>query len=216
MVEPLAALGLRSRAVELPSCSERAGAPSGADLHADADAVRAVLDDEPGEPALLLGHSYGGMVITDAAAGRDDVRHLLYLTAVVPDSGESLASLAGPEPSPWVVPRDDGTLVPNAAADLRDAFLHDCDEESTEGAFQRLGPQSQVAFAQSPRGIAWRRTPSTYVVCTEDRATPPARQREFARRTSTVIDLPTGHHPFLSHPGLLAGVIGEITGGAGG
>src|SRR4051794_39330884 len=87
MVEPLAALGLESRSVELPSCGERAGAAYGADLYADADAVRSVLDQEPGHPALLCGHSYGGMVITDAAAGRDDVSHLLYITAVVPDRG---------------------------------------------------------------------------------------------------------------------------------
>ncbi|MER6131132.1 alpha/beta hydrolase [Streptomyces sp. NPDC001815] len=213
MVEPLAALGLESRSVELPSCGERAGAASGADLHADADAVRAVLDEEPERPALLCGHSYGGMVITDAAAGRDDVDHLLYVSAVVPDTDESLASLAGPEPAPWVVPRDDGTIVPNTAVDLRGAFLHDCDEEAAAGALRRWGPQSQAAFAQAPRGIAWHKTPSTYVVCTEDRATSPARQREFARRASRRLDLQTGHHPFLSHPALLAEVIGEIVGG---
>ncbi|MPY59118.1 alpha/beta fold hydrolase [Streptomyces spongiae] len=213
MVEPLAALGLDSRSVELPSCGERAGAGPGADLHADADAVRAVLDEEPGHPALLCGHSYGGMVITDAAAGRDDVAQLLYVTAVVPDSGESIASLAGPEPAPWVVPREDGTVVPNTAADLRGAFLHDRDEEATEGAFRRLGPQSQAALAQAPRGIARHDIPSTYVVCAEDRATPPVRQREFARRASTVIDLPTGHHPFLSHPALPAEVIGGVVPG---
>ncbi|MFD7403871.1 alpha/beta fold hydrolase [Streptomyces sp. NPDC059866] len=210
MVEPLAALGLESRSVELPSCGERAGAAYGADLYADADAVRAVLDEEPGHPALLCGHSYGGMVITDAAAGRDDIRHLLYVTAVVPDVGESLAALAGPNPAPWVVPRDDGTVVPNTAVDLRGAFLYDCDEEAVAGAFRRLGPQSQAVFAQAPRGVAWHETPSTYVVCTGDRATPPEKQREFARRASRVLDLPVGHHPFLSHPGLLADLIGEI------
>ncbi|MFI8308213.1 alpha/beta hydrolase [Streptomyces sp. NPDC085927] len=215
MVEPLAALGLESHSVELPSCGERAGAAYGADLYADADAVRSVLDQEPGHPALLCGHSYGGMVITEAAAGRDDVSHLLYITAVVPDRGESLASLTGPEPAPWVVPRDDGTVVPNTAVDLRGAFLHDCDEEAEAGAFRRLGPQSQAVFAQAPRGIAWHKTPSTYVVCTGDRATPSAKQREFARRASGVIDLPTGHHPFLSHPGLLADLIGEVARGVG-
>lgn len=212
MVEPLAALGLDSRSVELPSCGEQAGAASGADLHADADAVRAVLDERPAEPTLLCGHSYGGMVITDAAAGRDDVVRLLYVTAVVPDTGESLASLAGPRRAPWVVPRDDGTVVPNTTVDLRGAFLHDCDAEAAEGALRRLGPQSQAAFGQAPRAIAWHSTPSTYVVCAADGATPPERQREFARRASATVELPTGHHPFLSHPKALARVIGETAG----
>ena len=71
MVEPLAALGLGSRAVELPSCPvspEASGEPPG-DMYDDADAVRAVLDED-GELIVLVGHSYGGMVITDAAAAR--------------------------------------------------------------------------------------------------------------------------------------------------
>ena len=212
MVEPLAALGLDSRSVELPSCGERAGQGSGADLFADADAVRAVLDEEPESRTVLCGHSYGGMVITDAAAGRDDVAHLLYVTAVVPDTGESLASLAGPRPRPWVVPRDDSSVVPNTAVELRDAFLQDCDEETARGAMSRLGPQSAAVFTQVPRGIAWHTIPSTYVVCTADGATPPVRQREFARRTSATVDLPTGHHPFLSHPESLARVIGDAVG----
>lgn len=209
MVAPLAAMGLESRSVELPSCGDRAGAGS-ADLYADADAVRAVLDEEPGRPAVLCGHSYGGMVITDAAAGRDDVEHLLYITAVVPDSGESLAELTGPEPAPWVVPGPDGTVGPNWAVDLRDAFLHDCDDAIAEAAMGRLCPQSQAVFAQPPRAVGWHAIPSTYAVCVDDRATPAAKQRAFARRASTVVDLPTGHHPFLSHPGLLARLIGDI------
>src|ERR671916_415787 len=96
MVEPLAVLGLGSRAVELPSCVAPPGASGGAvgDMYADADAVRAALDEEDG-PVVLVGHSYGGMVITDAAAGYGNVKHLVYVTSVMPERHETLASFGG-------------------------------------------------------------------------------------------------------------------------
>src|SRR3712207_3051799 len=93
MVEPLAALGLGSRAVELPSCVAPPSPPGG-DLYADADAVRAALDEED-EPIVLVGHSYSGMVITDAAAGQENVAHLVYVTSVMPECDETMASLGG-------------------------------------------------------------------------------------------------------------------------
>jgi pimeloyl-ACP methyl ester carboxylesterase len=206
MVEPLARHGIATTAVELPSCE------SGGDLHADADAVTAALD---GEPTVLVGHSYGGMVVTDAAAGRPDVRHLVYLTAAVPAEGESLATLSGPTPAPFLDPSEDGTVGVKGEA-LPELFMQDCDAEAVRGALDRLTRQSLTAFGQAPRGIGWRTTPSTYVVCAEDRATLPARQREFAARAGRVVEIPTGHHPFLSHPDLFAQVIADITENVGG
>src|ERR671916_3129244 len=96
MVEPLAALGLGSRAVELPTCVASPGVSPEApgDMYADADAVRAALEEED-EPLVLVGHSYGGMLITDAAAGHEHVEHLVYVTSVMPERGETLAG-AGP------------------------------------------------------------------------------------------------------------------------
>ena len=87
MVEPLAALGLGTRAAELPSCvaPTNASVEAPVDVYSDADAVRTALDEE--EPVVLLGHSYGGMVITDAAAGQQNVRHLVYVTSVMPELG---------------------------------------------------------------------------------------------------------------------------------
>src|SRR5215210_2486563 len=102
MVEPLAALGLGTRAVELPSCSvsPEASVEAAGDVYADADAVRAVLDEED-ELVVLVGHSYGGMLITDAAAGHENVRHLVYVTSVMPELDETLAGLGGGrEPGP--------------------------------------------------------------------------------------------------------------------
>jgi pimeloyl-ACP methyl ester carboxylesterase len=79
-------------------------------MHADADAVCAVLDEED-EPVVLVGHSYGGVVITDAAAGQENVKHLVYVTSVMPERGETLVSFGESEFSPWTDPRDeDGTM----------------------------------------------------------------------------------------------------------
>src|SRR5215207_4410781 len=211
MVEPLAALGLGSRAVELPSCVASSGASLEApgDMYADADAVRAALDEEE-EPLVLVGHSYGGMVITDAAADHANVEHLVYVTSVMPERDETLASLGGGrEPGPWLDPRpEDGTMGVKAEL-LPGAFMQDCDEEAVAGALERLTRQPLAAFGQSPRAVAWREKPSTYVVCTEDRATPPEARREFARRADRVVELPTDHHPMLSRPELLARVLAE-------
>ena len=175
MVEPLAALGLGSRAVELPSCVASPSASGGTvgDMYADADAVRAALEEED-EPVVLVGHSYGGMVITDAAAGHENVEHLVYLTSVMPEHDETLASLGGSrEPGPWMDPRlEEGTMGIKAEL-MPDAFMQDCDEETVAGALERLTRQPLAVFGQGPRAVAWREKPSTYVVCAEDRATPP-------------------------------------------
>jgi pimeloyl-ACP methyl ester carboxylesterase len=204
MVEPLARHGLSTIAVELPSCG------AGGSLHDDADAVLALLD---GSPVVLVGHSYGGMVITDVAARSSDVQHLVYVTSMLPLEGESLAGLGGPPP-PFLDPGP--TTMGVHAAMLPPLFMQDCSPADVAGALDRLVRQSMSAFGQAPRGIGWRTTSSTYVVCSEDLATLPVRQREFASRASRVVEIPTGHHPFLSNPELLSQVIAsstEIVGG---
>jgi len=210
MVEPLAALGMTTRAVELPSCVSDPGASGEAvaDMYADADAVRATLGEED-EPVVLVGHSYGGMVITDAASGQENVKHLVYVTSVMPEHGETLASFGGSELGPWMDPREeDGTMgikVELASA----AFMQDCDEATVDEALKHLTRQPFAVFGQAPRSVAWREKPSTYVVCTEDRATPAEAQRGYARRADRVVELRTGHHPMLSQPELLARVFAE-------
>ena len=211
MVGPLAALGFDTRAVELPSCVAPPVPPAQTlgDMRADADAVRAELDREDG-PVVLVGHSYGGMVMTDAAAGHENVGHLVYVTSVMPDPGETMADLGG-EPGPWMDPRpDDGTMGIRAEL-MPDAFMQDCDEEAVAGALERLTRQPLSVFGQAPRAIAWREKPSTYVVCGQDRATPPGAQRRHAKRAGRVVEVPTGHHPMLSHPGLLAQMISDAS-----
>lgn len=108
------ALGLSTRAVELPSCvaPQRLTEEPPGDMYADA--VRAALGEED-ESVVLVGHSYGGMVITDAAAGHERVRHLVYVTSVMPERDEPLSSFGGSrEPGEWMGPRPENTTGPAA------------------------------------------------------------------------------------------------------
>jgi pimeloyl-ACP methyl ester carboxylesterase len=205
MTEPLADLGIATAAVPLSSCGE-AGERLG-DLHDDAAACRATIAASEG-PVVLLGHSYGGMVITEAGAD-DRVAGLVYLTSVMPDPGRSQGEMTAGEPAPWLDPSDDGTIGvhPNP---IRELFLQDCDETTTEEAVARLTRQSLVPFTQAPAEIAWQAKPSTYIVCTEDLATPADVQRRRVKEGTRAVDFAAGHHPFLSRPEEFAKALAEV------
>jgi pimeloyl-ACP methyl ester carboxylesterase len=142
------------------------------------------------------------MIITEA--GTDDrVTQLLYVTSVMPDTGQSQADLIGSEPAPWLQPADDGTIGVDPEM-IREFFLQDCDEITTEQALSRLTRQSLTPFTQPPRQIAWEQKPSTYYVCTEDLATPAAAQRLRVKANTRLVEFSAGHHPFLSRPDAFA------------
>jgi pimeloyl-ACP methyl ester carboxylesterase len=202
MVGPLAELGIETVAVPLPSCGE-AGGELG-DLYDDVGACRQAID-AAGGPVVLLGHSYGGMIITEAGAD-ERVEQLLYVTSVMADEGRSQAELTGAEPAPWLDPGEDGTIGVHPDL-IREFFLQDCDEETTAAAVSRLARQSIVPFTQSPRRIGWRERPATYIVCTEDLATPAEVQRRRIQGDARVVDFEAGHHPFLSRPEAFAATI---------
>jgi pimeloyl-ACP methyl ester carboxylesterase len=202
MIEPLAGLGIATATVALPSCGE-AGAELG-DLYDDVDACRQAMAAVDG-PVALLGHSYGGMVITEAGVD-ERVSRLLYVTSVMADEGQSQGELLGGEPAPWLDPGDDGTIGVRPEL-IRELFLQDCDEEATEGALARLTRQSLVPFTQAPRRIGWRERPATYIVCTEDLATPAEVQRARVKGDARTVEFEAGHHPFLSRPADFAALI---------
>ncbi len=195
MVQPLATLGVATVAVALPSCGEN-GLPLG-DLFGDVAACRQAIAQVRG-PVVLCGHSYGGMVITEAGAD-ENVTQLVYVTSIMPDAGESQAELTGSEPAPWLQPGEDGTIGVDPDM-IREYFLQDCDESTTEQALVRLTRQSLSPFTQAPREIAWRHKPATYIVCTEDLATSPEVQRRRVKTGTHIVDFAAGHHPFLSRP----------------
>jgi pimeloyl-ACP methyl ester carboxylesterase len=212
MTAPLAARGLTTSAVELPSCgpltsADGSGGSDLGDLHADIAAVRAAMGDEP---AVLVGHSYGGMVVTGASAGQRAAAGLVYVAGAIPDADEALAAMGGPDSPVWLEPADPHRMrlrTDVTDRDFREHFLADCDEAAAQGALARTGRQAAAAFGQPPGGAGWREVPATAVVCTADRATPPARQRIWAQRATHVVELDSGHHPFLSRPDDLAEII---------
>jgi len=202
MVPPLDDLGIASVTVPLPSCGE-AGGELG-DLYDDVTACQSAIARADG-PVVLCGHSYGGMVVTEAGAD-DRVSQVLYLTSVMADVGESQAGLTSSEPAPWLDPGEDGTIGVRPEL-IREFFLQDCDPAVTEQALARLTRQSLAPFTQAPRTIAWLQKPSTYIICTQDLATPADVQRKRVRPGVRSVEFEAGHHPFLSRPAAFAQTI---------
>jgi len=199
--EMLAERGVASEAPGLPSCGET-GDPTGVDgpgLTEDVEAVRQVLTATD-EPTVVVAHSYGGIVTAEAAAGVEAVRHLLLVSSYLPEVGQSLSSFGGEEPAPFLeINLEGGTFTVRPDA-LAETFLQDCDPEIQREATNKTTRQSLHVLEQPVQSAAWQHTASTYLVCGQDRGTPADRQREFAARASSVVEIDAGHHPFLSKP----------------
>ncbi|MGI8713655.1 MAG: alpha/beta hydrolase [Solirubrobacteraceae bacterium] len=209
MTQPLAHHGIPSIAVPLPSCGET-GDKLG-DLADDVEACCQAIAEVDG-PVVLCGHSYGGMIITEAG-GDERVIQLLYVSSVMPDAGQSQADLIGNEPAPWLRPGEDGTVGVDPDM-IREFFLQDCDAVTTREALDRLTRQSLTPFTQPLRQIAWQEKPATYFVCTEDLATPAKVQRQRVKAGVRLVEFDAGHHPFLSRPDAFAqSVAAEIARG---
>ena len=199
--------GMSSAAPALPSCGET-GVAAGADgpgLDDDVAAVRGELQRSD-EPTVIVAHSYGGIVAAEAAAGIETVRHLMLISSYLPEVGESLSSFSGSEPAPFLdIDVEAGTLGVRPEM-LDETFMHDC-PELIDDATRRLARQSLSITQQPVRASAWQQVPTTYLVCNEDRGTPAKRQREFADRAQTVVELDAGHHPFLAQPKAVADLV---------
>ncbi|MFQ5426022.1 MAG: alpha/beta hydrolase [Gaiellales bacterium] len=212
VAERLREAGHQVIAPELPSVGS--DATQLGDMYADAAAVRAAID-ACGGPVVVCGHSYGGVPVTEAAAGRDDVTHLVYLAAFMPDTDESVYGLLELvddvllAPGAGVIVLDDGTHVVDP--DLASSALYgDCSPEIAETALSRLEPQLIEAGAQSPRAAAWREIESTYVIASEDRTVSPELQALLATRASSVVTVPTSHSAMLSRPDRVAELLGGL------
>jgi pimeloyl-ACP methyl ester carboxylesterase len=154
-----------------------------------------------GHPVVLVGHSYGGLVISRAAGDGADVEHLVYVAAVLVDGADSYLERAAEFPLSPLAARiavsDDGRIVvpPDAAID---GFYNTCDRRDAEAAATRLRPTAAECLATPAGAEPWRAVPSTYIVCDQDRAVPPEMQRWMAERAGRVLTYDTDHSPFLS------------------
>ena len=195
----LVADGYRVAVVQNPTLS----------LVGDVAATRQILDGLGG-PAVLVGHSYGGAVITEAG-NHPNVAALAYIAAYAPDKGESLSTLIAEAPTdapaPPILPPQDGLL-----------FL---DRDKFAAAFAADVPEKLAAFmADSQVGFgvdalngavsepAWRTKPSWYLVTTNDHMIPPASQRVMSERAkATVTETPANHAVYVSQPAVVAAII---------
>ncbi len=178
-------------------------------LEDDVAVTQRVIDAQDG-PVVLVGHSYGGAVITEAGTD-DNVAALVYISAFAPDKGESVNTLiADPPPGapvPPILPPQDGFLL--------------LDKEKFPASFAGDLPAAQAAFmadSQVPWGVdalagsitdpAWRNKPSWYLVATDDRMIPPPAQRAMSERAgSTLVEAGGSHSIYISQPAAVAELI---------
>jgi pimeloyl-ACP methyl ester carboxylesterase len=204
----LAERGVASEAPRLPSCGETGEAT---DAHVpglieDVAAVRKTLTASD-EPTVVVAHSYGGIITAQAAEDVESVRHLLLVSSYLPEIGESLSSFGGREPAPFLeIDPESGTFTVRPDV-LADTFLQDCGPEIQRQARDKTARQSIAVLEQPVQSASWQQVASTYLVCGEDRGTPAELQRQFARRAGSVVELATGHHPFLSQPTMVRDLI---------
>lgn len=171
----------------------------------DVAATRRVLDRQDG-PSLLVGHSYGGAVITEAG-NHDRVAGLVYVAAFMPDAGDSVAALTASGSPPPLRPSRDGYLFFEPSI-FPQAFAQDLPAE--RGAFlaDSQKPVAGAAFAAAVTSPAWRTHPVFYVVATEDRIIPPAAQRQWAARAhATITEVRGSHAIYVSQPEAVADAI---------
>jgi pimeloyl-ACP methyl ester carboxylesterase len=171
-------------------------------------------------PIVLVGHSYGGAVITNAATGNPAVKALVYVDAFAPDEGETVLPLAGPDSALAVDPTTvfDFVPYPNAPAgdiDLylkRDTFFtsfaNGVDRDTTALLYAGQRPWALSAGSQ-PAGVpAWKTIPSWYALGTKDKVIPPAQQRFMAERAGArIVEVNAGHLSMISRPGPVTDVI---------
>lgn len=204
-------LGVPSWAVELPGHGI-SNEPLG-DLSGDADAVVAALE-RSGPDTVLVGHSYGGAVISQASARASNVGHLLYIAAFALESGESVNGFLRAAPRHRVqladimLPVDGATVLDTGRAG--DLLYGGLSSAQRSAMVSRLSPQPNATMTQALDGSGLGRTPSTYLLCTRDRAVHPEHQRIMAARCSETIELDHDHSPFLDDPDLVAGIIARI------
>jgi pimeloyl-ACP methyl ester carboxylesterase len=198
VVVELHRLGVQVTAVELPL----------AGLHADVAAARSAIE-AAGPASVVVGHSYGGSVISAAAAGLP-VARLIYLAAFLTESGADTSALVSGKLGESIVVGERGYTVDPAA--IPELFYGDSDPARAAEMIARLRPMPFDTSGPLETEPAWRSIPATYVVCTNDQAIPASSQRQMAARAEAVIEWPTDHSPFVTRPSAVAELIASYVG----
>ncbi|HEV7993982.1 MAG TPA: alpha/beta hydrolase [Gemmatimonadaceae bacterium] len=181
-------------------------------LDADIVTTKRLIDAQTG-PVIVLGHSYGGAVITGAAAGNPNVKALVYVAAFAPDANEPVGGLQGNYPPTLLA----SALVPDAAGFLyvdttkfREVFAQDVAPRLTRIVAATQKPIIASVFGASTPQVAWRSIPAWYMVATEDHAINPALERFYAKRMNAhTTEVKSSHVMYISHPADVMRVIEE-------
>ena len=189
------------------------------DLASDSAYVSSVLDTIGG-PIVLVGHSYGGAVITNAAVGHANVKALVYIAAFAPAEGESLFQLVTMNPGSQIGPNTlitrpyplptggEGTDLYLTREGVRTAFAQDLPRKTTDLMFATQRPFTQEAFGAPSGTPAWMSIPSWYLVASDDRAIPPVTQRFMAERAGAqTTEVFSSHVPQISQPDAVTEII---------
>lgn len=183
----------------------------------DVAAVKAVLARQTG-PVILVGHSYGGAVITEGG-DTSNVAGLVYVAAFAPDAGESLLGLfkaSPPNPESGILLSPVNGLIWYDVAKFHRDFCPDLPADEADFMAHSQTPPGIAAFATPLTKAAWKTKPSWYIVSTEDRMIPPDAERFMAKRAKAkVTEIKSSHVSFMSHPEEVAAVIEEAAKNAG-
>ena len=183
---------------------------------ADVETTKRVVDAQTG-PVVLVGHSYGGAVITAAAAGSANVRALVYLAAFAPDSGEPIGAFGERYPTQLgtaLRPDKAGFLYIDPAR-FHELFAADLPEAETRVAAATQKPIIGSVFGATLDQVAWKTIPSWYVVSQDDKAINPDLERFYAKRMKAkTTEVKASHVAFISHPAVVARVIEQAAAGA--
>ena len=178
-------------------------------LAGDVAATRSIVRTQEG-PVILVGHSYGGAVITEA--GNDaKVAGLVYVAAFAPDKGESVARLIKDPPPdapvPPILPPRDGFLFLDQAK-FPASFAADVPKDQADFMANSQVPWGMDALNQEITEPAWKTKPSWYLLTTEDRMIPPPAQRFMSKRAgATVVEVKASHAVYMSKPEAVAALI---------
>ena len=212
LIPILEALGHRAFAMDLPCDDPTAGTARYAEV-----VDRAI---PPANDLVLVGHSLGGLTVPLVAARRP-VWRLVFLCALIPEFGRSLADQVAADRElydpvlrlhPGRVTDPDGTVWFRDEAAARDVFMHDCTPADVRWAFARLRPQAAAPRREACPLSAWAPGEKAYILCREDRAVSPAWSRRAARARLGLepIELDGSHSPFISRPAALAAVLDRL------
>jgi pimeloyl-ACP methyl ester carboxylesterase len=187
-----------------------------ASLAGDVAATRAVIDSQT-KPVILVGHSYGGVVVTEAG-NHPKVEGLVYIAAFAPDAGESVGTLiAHPAPGapvPPILPPQNGFLLLDKAK-FAASFAADLEPEQAAFMADSQIPWGLEALGGTISEAAWKSKPSWYLVATDDRMIPPPAQRFMSERAgATVVEVRGSHAIYVSQPAAVAALISEAAKGS--